>query len=212
MRVLLDELPCDVRADSVGEAITAASALAENDGRMIIEVVVDGEPWTAQHLESDERRAQSAVEIRLTSADPMKLVAQTFSDASRALTDASQFQQRAAELLQTDRLSEAMRELHEAIAIWIAVQQALTMGLDLAEIDPDQPAFEDLEAVESVPTITILITRLQDRLTSVHDALKTKDTVAVADVLLYEMPPVVAHWQDMLESLQSRLSEADGKS
>jgi len=209
MRVLLDELPCDVRADSVGEAIDAASALAENDGRMIIEVVVDGEQWTAQHLESKVKCAQPADEVRLTSADPMKLVAQTFRDASRALSDATTLQQHAAELLQSDRMSEAMHELHEAILIWIAVQQALTMGLDLANVDPHQPAFESDEPGETAPTITALITRLQDRLAMVHDTLKAKDTVAVADVLLYELPPIVANWQSMLEHLQARLEETD---
>lgn len=206
MRVLLDELPCDVRAESVGEAINAASALVEHDGRMIVEVVVDGEQWTAKHLESDERRAQSADEIRLTSADPVQLVSQTFSDASRALTDAAGLQQRAAELLQADRLSEAMHELHEAVAIWIAVQQALTMGLDLAEIDPTQPAFDVSDSSGDGPTIVALVTQLQQRLASVHDALMNKDTVAVADVLLYELPQVLANWQTMLEALQARIS------
>ena len=211
MRVLLDELPCDVRAESVGEAIQAASALAENNGRMIVEVVVDGEQWTQQQMESNERCAQSADEVRFTSADPNTLVAQAFGDASRALTDVATFQKRAAELLQSDRLGEAMHELHEAISIWITVQQALTMGLDVANVDPHQPAFQPKDDGAEPPTITALITTLQDRLTIVHDALKQKDTVAVADVLLYELPSVVSTWQDMLEGLQSRLENPGRK-
>ena len=46
MRVLLDDIPCDVTATTVSQAIEAAAVVANNKGRLIVEVSVDGSQWT----------------------------------------------------------------------------------------------------------------------------------------------------------------------
>ena len=42
MRVLLDNDPCPISPASIGEALLAASDIAEGQGRLVIEVLVDG--------------------------------------------------------------------------------------------------------------------------------------------------------------------------
>ena len=50
MRILLDENPCDIQANSIGEAIAAAADAAERAGRLVVEVRVDGAMFSEDDL------------------------------------------------------------------------------------------------------------------------------------------------------------------
>ncbi len=50
MQILIDDLPCDLDANTVGEAIEGAADLARDRGRLIVDVTVDGARWTQADL------------------------------------------------------------------------------------------------------------------------------------------------------------------
>ena len=115
MQVLLDQNPCDVQATTVGEAVDAAAALARDQGRMIVEISVDGVTWPETHLASPQQLGAAAEVVALTTAEPATLVRQVFSDAAEALADADTLQREAAESLQADEQIVAMDKLNEAM-------------------------------------------------------------------------------------------------
>ncbi len=189
MQILLDDAPCDLSAETVGEALAAASALAGDRGRLIVTVDVDGTRWTADDLASPKRSASAGL-LRLTTAEPRELVVQAFAEAAEALTDADRLQRQAAELLQSGRQTVSMDTLGEAILIWMSVRETVVKGAGLGGISLD-----DAETGDA-------IRRLNDRLTSVRDALEARDPVGLADELLYEFPAVVEEWRGILANLQ----------
>lgn len=198
MRVMLDQTVCDVRADSVESAIAAAAQMAEARGRMIVEVLVDGRIWTHDEPAS-ESATKACDEIQLTSADPADLVCQTFDQASEALREADALQQSAAELIQADQSPQAMAKLGEALAIWQSVQQAVSMGADVAGLDLDKEiAAASMEGV---------IERLNQHLEAIRIALENSDPVGLADTLLYDLPEVNVQWRGLLESLRRRVAK-----
>lgn len=201
MRVFLDDKPCDIQADNVGEAIAQCAAMAEDDGRYVVEVVVDGDQWNNEKLDSSESRAVVADELRLSTAEPAALVGQTFADAASALNDARTMQDDAAALLQRDDQPAAMTQLGEAFTIWMSVQQAVVQGSQLVNLDLDQHSVDGRPVQE-------IIGELNERLQSLRDQLESNDTVGVADTLLYEMPDVIHQWRAMLEELQQIVQEA----
>src|SRR5688572_16500407 len=97
MRVLLDNQLCDIPADSVTAAVTHAAALAQQNGRLIVEVVVNGRTWNSDDLDKLDQQPNDADEIRLTTADPATLICETLDDAGDALVDAERLQKEAAE-------------------------------------------------------------------------------------------------------------------
>jgi hypothetical protein len=196
MRITLDEHPCDVHADSVEQAIAAAAALAETNGRMIVEVIVDGKALTQL---AGEELANTAREIHLTSADPVELVCQTFTDAGEALRDADRLQQSAAELIQSDRIPAAMEKLGEAFAIWSSVQQAVTMGAEVIGFDLEA----ELPGLQTT-SLNDAVEQLNTQLRVIEQALKTNDPVGLSDTLLYDLPQTVVVWRGLMESLRSR--------
>ena len=72
MQILFDEVPCNVDAGTIGEAIASARDLARDRGRFIVDVTVDGCRLTEADLASSRRHAEAARIIRFTSAKGQK--------------------------------------------------------------------------------------------------------------------------------------------
>lgn len=185
-----------MKAQTVGEAIAAAAALAQTQGRLIIDVIVDGLRWSEQQLDSAEQNDTTAETVEFITAEPKELVLQTFEDAADALSDADALQKEAAELLQSDQSIICMDKLAEALSIWLTVQQAIVKGSQVVELQLDSIS------VKKVP-ITESIARLNENLQLLRSALQQDDQVAVADALLYEFPDIINEWRTILEHLQS---------
>lgn len=199
MRVYLDQSVCDVPAtSSIAAAVNAAAALARQRGRTIVDVMVDGNHWPVERLDGDDaRRAGGATEVRLASADSRDLICQAFADASGVLAEIDQLQQTAAELLQADRGVEGMNRLGSALDLWASVHQAVVMGSAMAGLDlePQRVAIE----------------RLSENLRGMREALERRDTVALADALLYDLPEVITQWRSLLHEISEAVRRGEGR-
>ena len=200
MQILLDDIPCHVQAQTVGEAIEGGAEVARDRGRLIVDVTVDGSHLSEADLASAQQQTRTAGIVRLVSADPVELVRQTLNDAHEALAEADRLQREAAELLQSDERTVAMDKLAEAISIWHCVQEAVTKGTQLIGLDLDA---ERPDGDQDIPDA---IRRLKERLNALRRALQDRDEIGLADTLLYEFPQVIEQWQKLLGDLQGRLA------
>lgn len=200
MRIYLDNELFSGDAATVGDAIAICCTAAEQKGRCVVEVIVDGQSLTNEQLGQTEITNASAEEVRLISAEPKALVTQIFTDASEALNEARAFQDDAAALLQADDRKSAMDQLSEAFSIWMSVQQAILQGSQLLGMDLDRATVNDKPVVEHVAA-------LGQQLEAIQGQLEHDDLVGVADTLLYDLPEVVDQWQQMLKSLQAMIQD-----
>ena len=92
MQILLDDIPCNVEARTVGEAIEGGADLARDRGRLIVDVTVDGSQLSEADLASPAQQTRTAQVVRLVTADPVELVRQTLDDAREALAEADELQ------------------------------------------------------------------------------------------------------------------------
>ena len=74
MRVILDNETCSIEAQNLGEALAAASHLAEDQGRLVVEVLVDGNPLTDAQLREDSVLDDSVSEIQLKTTTAAQLL------------------------------------------------------------------------------------------------------------------------------------------
>lgn len=195
MRVLIDDHDSGIDVRTVGEAIAAGATLVEPRGRLIVEVVVDGDRWPDDRLASPQWVGRAADEVSLVSADLVALVRETFGDAAQSLLQAAALQTEAAELIQTDQIEPAMERLASALTIWSAVHQAVEIGVHAAGLDLDRVKVGDRDAAS-------IIGELQERLGVVRSALQQGDPIELADTLLYDLPDVVSRWRELLQELQ----------
>lgn len=199
MKVWLDQSPCPVDASSsVLEAINTGISLADQAGRMIVDVIVDGSRWSPEQLDAIDSSAQAA-EVHLVSANPRELVRETFAQAEEALLAADALQCEAAQLIQADRASQAMELLRESTELWQAVQGALVNGCDLAQIDLNAVTIDNRP-------FSALVADLTPLLVAIRVSLQNRDPVGLADTLLYDMPPVVAAWRQLFLQLREQLT------
>ena len=200
MRILLDgKLLEDITAVSVKEAMDVAANVTRGRGRMIVEVIVDGEKLNDEQIQDELAGSSPAEEVQFNSADGRKLVSSAFQDSIAALAEVDNFQREAAELIQADRTPEAMEKLNHAILIWQSVQKAVMIGVEIAAVDPGvEKNLED--------SITGAIERLNLQLTTIKDGLNSDDPIGISDALMYDMPEVVQEWRSLLHELCERVA------
>lgn len=201
MQVLIDDNPCEVPATTISQAIHAAAALAEQSGRLITDVHVDGVHLSEQQIAELDQEATADL-VSLVSADPSQLVGGVFGEAAEALQDADELQREAAELLQSGEHTVAMDRLGDAVSIWLAVQQAIVKGAQLLGINLDEVIVNDIAVPAAIVT-------LNEQLQIVRSALVNADSIELADVLLYEFPRIVEQWRQILAALEQRISRED---
>lgn len=194
MRVLLDDRECPFDADSIGAALAHGVDLAEHAGRRVVDVHVDGNTWGDTELNDPAKLASSATEVRLTSVEPGVLLRDTFVNAAQALADAEKLQRNAAKHLQADEAKEGMDALQEALQVWMDVQRAVVDGLEFGKIDA-----ATIQTAEG--SFTEATEELNARFSSLRDAMRAGDTVAICDCLLYEFPTTIRRWTGVLAEL-----------
>lgn len=197
MRIFLDNQPCPVDATSLGEAILVVNDLAEENGRLVVEVHVDGSLLSEQELQEETRLESTPERVELKTTTALALLSETFASAAEAILEAEAVQTNAAKLLQGGTLLEGMKHLSIALGTWMEVHEAVVKGLLLAGEDPDSLQIDNVRLIDASSS-------LQARLSDLRAAITDQDSSAICDCLLYEFPEVSEAWGTLLRGLAQR--------
>lgn len=206
MQILLDENPfSDVTGPSIGHIVEAANAQANTRGRILVEVIFDGEPMSpdsfALPVENAAANAMSETPtLQLITADPFDVVMETAQQASTALDRVISLQVESAEQIQAGNVAEALTPLLEALQIWEQIQRTVDIGAEMAHLDLAAIRNEDEAFDEAIVTLT-------RELSEMKRALKDQDFVALSDSLAYEMGPIVEQWRGLLGKFATLIAE-----
>ncbi len=191
MRVYLNDELCGIETKSVMEAVTKGSTLAQEQGHMVVEIIVDDKSCQEKDLAALEASSSSIEDVRLISTDPVQLVEDTFADAAAALSEVESLQLGAAECLENSQHSDAMDKLNEALTIWHQIQQAVSMGTTvLARFGGTETGIDQFEKA---------IVHLEEQLRTLRSFLKNNDSIGLSDSLRYDLAEVVTHWREILQ-------------
>jgi len=192
MQVYLNDERCDFETESVMEAVTNVSSLAQERGHMVVEIFVDEKQCQEEELAALDESATLIEEVRLVSADPVLLVEDTFADAATALTEVESLQLGAAECLENNQSSDAMDKLNQALSIWHQIQQAVSMGTTvLSRFGETKTSIDQFEKA---------IAHLEEQLRTLRSFLKNNDSIGLSDSLRYDLSEVVTHWREILQT------------
>ncbi|MEX1016914.1 MAG: hypothetical protein WDZ31_09215 [Phycisphaeraceae bacterium] len=198
MAIFLDDEPAELGGNDLAAVLVAARDQAQREGRVVVEVQVDGEAVNAKQLDQAGDIAVAEREVRLYSADPRELARTTLEQIRPRLAEVKQTQARAAEHLQKDEGAEAMTGVREMIETWLQTQQAVLhtavlLGIDLNTLSVDGEPFEQITSE--------LLAKLQE----VKALLETHDTVGLADTLLYEWADLAGKWDRLIETMMEKV-------
>ena len=198
MRVLLDDTPVELDAQTLGDALGHASRMARSSGRLVVEVLADGEALDEAELAQPSRADSTPSELLIVTTDLCDLLRDVMADAGNALLEIDSAQRQAADLLDQGHSTEAMASLGGAIAGWDRVLRA---AHEVVHAIPS-----DREADADVPDINESVQQLADQLRTLREAMASTDPVGVTDTLRFEMPEVVTIWRSLLEEISQHLN------
>ena len=200
MAIFLDDEPVQLPGENLAELITSATRHLSDDGRVVVEVMIDGSVLDADGMNQRKDSPLGDNEVRLVSADPSALAVSTLHQVRDQLPQASSLHEQAAEYLQQDKPEEALKLLAESIGVWMQTQEAVlgsagVVGLGLDEVKVDEVPMSDFtdELIKSLHEL--------------KDLIIAGDTVALADALAYEWPPIVERWDALIGELIKNIED-----
>ncbi len=205
MRLFLDNDVIFTPRESLALALKTGVEEAERRGRIIIEVQGDGRPLTDELLTSPPDHASGIRELRLVSADPKLLVAETLMQAADSLRMARQHQTAASDRFLSNDVDAALDEVKGAFGVWQAVRDAFeksaqVLGAHLLDVSFDAGNGQTRNARDDVNALTM-------SLREVRDAMEAQDWSALADAMEYGLSGVVDRWEVMLTAIARAIRE-----
>lgn len=189
MKAFLDDRKIDAGTPTLADVLTEGAAMAEEEGRIIVEVSIDGQEVAGDELESPSDTDLGDAEVRLVSADPAALAAQALSDAATQLSQTRERQTQCASLVQVGKITEAMSMMEGCLSDW---QMARTVVDTVTQLT-------NVTAKTADDTIEDLAAKLDE----LKSALTGQDWATVADLLAYDLDEQVTSWTAMLDEMRA---------
>ncbi|MCC6679407.1 MAG: hypothetical protein IT445_00745 [Phycisphaeraceae bacterium] len=195
MAVYLDDREADLEGRTLGELLESAVRQLQSNGRMVVEVQLDGRTLTGDAL--TEQAAQTVSpeqELRLVSAAPGLVARQALEQVRQELLGQQPVLSDAAGKLQQDQAGAAFTLLGRINDVWLTTlqtieQAARLLEVNLAELEVDGRQFSDCT--------NDLFAALQELRRQVQD----QDTSALADALEYDWPGLIEQWDAVIGKL-----------
>ncbi|MCB9846899.1 MAG: hypothetical protein H6814_00655 [Phycisphaeraceae bacterium] len=203
MQILLDGRPIEASGNTLADALEAGRAATSSLRRVIIEVLADGVPAPEAHLSNPPVDDPYAETIEMRSASPVDLVRTTLHESADALDEAKRQQVLASDLILEAKTGEAMEKLGEAIALWSAIQRAVT---DSCALFTSPELSGSLRVGPSVDDD--LIDELTLNLNQVRDALQRRDWSELSDLLAFELEEQAQKWSKAIREMADGLTAA----
>jgi hypothetical protein len=201
MTIYIDDEMADLPGDDLAALLDAAQSLLEPTGRVVVEVQLDGRPLTGEELEQRQGEPITDADLRLYSADPKALAAQTLEQVRERLQHALVLQEQAADLFQHDEPGQALGKIAEAVEVWMQAQQVVSYSAALIQLDLAEMIVDDTP-------LTTFTDQLIDKLRSLKELITHNDSVGLADALSYEWPQVVQQWDRLLGEMAQAMASA----
>ncbi len=195
MAIYLDDREADLEGRTLGELLEAAVRRLQNDGRMVVEVQLDGRTLTGDALtEQAALTVNPEQELRLVSAAPGLVARQALEQVRQDLLEQQPVLSDAAGKLQQDQAGAAFTLLGRINDVWLTTlqtieQAARLLEVNLAELQVSGRQFSDCT--------NDLFAALQELRRQVQD----QDTSALADALEHEWPGLIEQWDAVIGKL-----------
>lgn len=197
MRVYIDNTELEAN-NSIADALDAAREHAENDGRLIIDILADGQTIDDAMLDNPPSDSGGISELRLTTTDPVAFLMETFTSARESLALVREDQSTAADHLRKGDLEPAVEALNAVLTGWQAVGDVVAQSAELAAIDLNTFEFDGLHAKD-------VIEKLGDTLFEIRTNLTHQDWSSLGDAIEYDLDDLAKQWDALLGALAKRV-------
>lgn len=197
MRVWIDNTELET-TDSVRDALDQARALSEQSGRLIIDIVADGELFDITQIDDLPTDSAGIDELRLTTTDQVAFLVEVLTNARESLALVREDQGTAADHLRTGEIQPAAEALHAVLSGWQAVGDIVGQSAELADIDLTSFEFGGCKAYDCV-------TQLGRSLGEIRTNFEQEDWSSLGDTVEYDLDEQAQRWDAMIGALTERV-------
>ncbi|UYV12099.1 MAG: hypothetical protein NCW75_12445 [Phycisphaera sp.] len=199
MKATLDGQSLTIDRPSLAAALEAGATSAREQGRIIVEVFLDGQPVQGEALGEPSDDALNAEHVEMTSTDPTSLVRVTLFDAADAMDSSQEEHAACAEMIHRGDIAAAMGSLGQLLSTWQAVREAIAqggaaIGQPLSDYAGQGKLDERTEA-------------LSKQLDDLKRAVGNDDLSTVADLLEDDLRSEAGLWADTLRHIAEGLKQ-----
>jgi hypothetical protein len=229
MKASLNSRPCEVPEGitSFGQLIDYVEDERIPPGHVITRIVVDGEEWDE---EAERKRAEQAVGglqiVEFFSARTLDLAREGLEEATQLLPALHQDLGEAAALLRSQGVQDGLAILYECIGvidwyvnlvtavdiIFTQVNPDFRYGDGLADLGSESPE-EDLATLGGAGSherTFASIDNLREKLLAMEEAQQNNDLLLLADLIEYEVRPIVQIWSQEAPQLLAKVNLEGG--
>lgn len=183
-------------APDLDTALEQARVHAESQGRLIIDILVDGEPATDAFFDEDSASLPAINELRFTTANTTDMVNETLQTTIESIELLKADQAAGVQQLREGNLADSMESMRAIMEGWQAIRDIVDQIAQITNID-----IFTLQAGEK--TGGELVESLSKALSEVRETLNTEDWSSLGDIIEYDLTELADQWSTLLEAMKS---------
>lgn len=207
MRIYLDDSLIENARPTLAGGISAAAAIAEGQGRIIIQVLADGSPLSDDKLADLPDTADGIDELRLTSADTRSIVRVALTDAADLLEGNIQIHKQTARLFQQGDIQGAFADLDRVVEGWRMGRETLEKCGSALGLNGDALAKTAMDVHRDFAEASNAVGSLSIKLAELKSGIEHQDWSAVGDLLEYDLPEQAHLWAAMLRAVSDHVAK-----
>lgn len=181
-------------APDLNAALEQARVHAESGGRLIVDILVDGQPAPDAIFDEDPQGLDEINELRFTTADTSELIIETANTAIESVELLKADHEAGAQQIRSGDLQDSMETMRSILEGWQAMRDIVDQITQITNID-----------IQSLPvgqqTGSEIITSLSNSLSEIRETLQNEDWSSLGDVIEYDLNELAIQWSAMLSAL-----------
>ncbi|MBO6512681.1 MAG: hypothetical protein JJ974_01795 [Phycisphaerales bacterium] len=181
-------------APDIGEAIEQARLHAENAGRLIVDILVDGQPAPDELYGDTPETLGPIEELRFTTADTRSMVNESINTAIDSIELLKADQAQCAQQIRSGELGDSMETLRSILEGWQAIRDMADQITQITNLDIQSVQIGSEHGSEIVQS-------LSTALSEVRETLQNEDWSSLGDVIEYDLEELATKWSALLGAL-----------
>ncbi len=200
MNIWIDDTQIE-QTDDLDTALETARLHAESQGRLIVDILVNGQPATDAFFEESMESLPPITDLHFTTADTATLVSETIETAIESITLLKADQQAGAQQLREDDMENAMQTLRAIMEGWQAMRDIVDQITQITDLDINTLTVDQQPATQ-------IVEKLSKSLGDVRETLKNEDWSLLGDVIEYDLNELADQWSSLLSAMKSQAAPA----
>ncbi len=200
MNIWIDDTQLEAAPD-LDTALEQARLHAESQGRLIVDILVDGQPATDALFDEDASDLPPISELRFTTANTAALVNDTIDTAIESIELLKADQQAGAQQIREGDMDNAMQSLRAIMEGWQAMRDIVDQITQITNLDINTLTVNQQPAIE-------IINKLSKSLEDVRETLKNEDWSLLGDTIEYDLNELADEWSTLLSAMKSSTTPA----